>query len=168
MKRIKPALIAYCGILVAAEIILNRFLSFNAWNLKIGFAFLPVALAGMIFGPLAGGIVGAMGDLLGAVLFPTGAYFPGFTATALLSGLMYGWMLHRDRRLWRIFAASAFHQLLMGLAVNTAWIAILYHHPYFVTMGTRLLQCGVLLLVEVVVIQLALPLVGRLEKSIYR
>ena len=78
MSRIPVRTIVYLGVLTALEIVLSRFLSISAWNLKIGFSSVPVALAGMLFGPLAGGIVGALGDLLGAVLFPIGPYFPGF------------------------------------------------------------------------------------------
>ncbi len=167
MRKLDPRKIAYCGVLIAAEVVLSRFLSFNAWNLKIGFAFLPVALAGMLFGPLGGGIVAAVADALGAILFPTGAYFPGFTATAFVSGLVYGWMLQKERTLPRVCTASAVHQLVMGLIVNTGWISILYHNPYFPTLVTRIPQCGVLLLVEIVVIQLMAPLVAQLEKRLY-
>ena len=81
------------SILTALEIVLNRFLSINAWNTKIGFSFIPVAVAGMLFGPLGGAVVGALGDLVGAILFPIGAYFPGFTLTAFLTGLVYGLFL---------------------------------------------------------------------------
>lgn len=35
---------------VAVQIILSRFLSINLWNLKIGFSFIPIVLAGILLG----------------------------------------------------------------------------------------------------------------------
>ncbi len=78
------------ALLAALEIVLSRFLSISAWNTKIGFAFVPVALAALLLGPLNAGIVAALADFLGALLFPVGPYFPGFTLTAFLMGLCYG------------------------------------------------------------------------------
>ncbi len=169
MKKINPARIAYCGVLIAATIVLSRFLSFNTWNLKIGFSFLPVALAGILFGPLAGGIVGAVADFVGAILFPTGAYFPGFTATAFASGLVYGFLLHRQRTLPRICAAALLCQMILGLLINTAWIAMISTggSSYFQIMGTRVPQCTVLTVVSILIIRLMIPLINQLERRIH-
>ena len=75
-KRRPGQWITMIGFCVAMEVILARFLSLHTWNLKIGFSFLPVVAAALWGGPLAGGITGALGDLIGALLFPVGAYSP--------------------------------------------------------------------------------------------
>lgn len=85
--------IVLLGLLTALEIVLTRFLSVNTEIFKIGFGFLAVALAGWFFGPIGGMIVGGLGDLIGALLFPVGAYFPGFTVIAVLEGALYGFFL---------------------------------------------------------------------------
>ncbi len=169
MKKINPARIAYCGVLIAVTIVLSRFLSFNTWNLKIGFSFLPVALAGILFGPLAGGIVGALADFIGAILIPIGPYFPGFTATAFASGFVYGILLHRRRTLPRICAAALIDQLILGLVINTAWITMISTdgRSYFQIMGTRVLQCTMLTAVSILMIQLMKPLIYQLERRIH-
>ena len=46
------------AMLIAIEVILSRFLSISMWNTKIGFSFLPIAAAGILYGPLAAGAVG--------------------------------------------------------------------------------------------------------------
>ena len=69
---------------VAVQIILSRFLSINLWNLKIGFSFIPIVLAGILLGPLSAGLVGLVADVLGATLFPIGAFFPGFSLTSFI------------------------------------------------------------------------------------
>ena len=87
--KISAKSVSMIGIMVAMEVILARF-SIHTWNLKIGFTFLPIAVAAILYGPVAGGFVGAIGDVVSAVLFPVGAYFPGFTLTAYLTGAVFG------------------------------------------------------------------------------
>lgn len=81
--------ITLIGFCTAMEIILARFLSLHTWNLKIGLSFLPVAAAALIGGPLAGGLTGALGDLIGAILFPVGLLSRLYTL--LLSRWLYLW-----------------------------------------------------------------------------
>lgn len=144
MKKSNARMVAYLGVLTAAEIVLSRFLSINAWNLKIGFSFVPVMIAAILFGPLPAGIVAAMGDFLGAVLFPIGPYFPGFTFTAFLTGLVFGFFLHEKQTPMRILAAVAINQLVLSLLLNSFWISILYGSPFIPLLTTRLFQCAVL------------------------
>ena len=82
--------IVYLAVLIALEIVLNRFLSINTPVVKIGFSFVPIAIAGMLFGPIPAAIVAALADLLGAALFPTGTIFLGITLTAFLKGINWG------------------------------------------------------------------------------
>ena len=86
-KRFNVKSVAILGILVAAEIIFARF-SIHTWNLKIGFSFVPIVIAAVLYGPIAGGMVAAIGDVISAFLFPVGAYFPGFTLTAFGDALL--------------------------------------------------------------------------------
>ena len=67
--------IALMGVLIATEVVLSRFLSISLWNLKIGFAFVPVVIAAIRLGPIKSGIVAALADFVGATLFPIGPYF---------------------------------------------------------------------------------------------
>ena len=133
-------MITYLGMLTALEIILNRFLSINAWNIKIGFSFVPVVVAAVLFGPLAGGIVGALGDFLGAILFPIGPYFPGFTATAFVTGVIFGLFLYKKRTIPRIAGAVLINQLIFSFLVNSFWISILYGSPFVPLLATRIVQ----------------------------
>lgn len=152
MKKMNARMIAYLGVLVAAEIVLSRFLSINAWNIKIGFNFVPIVIAAMLFGPLPAAAVAAMGDFLGAVLFPIGPYFPGFTLTAFCTGLVFGLFLHEKRTPGRILAAVAINQLVFSLLLNSLWISILYGSPFLPLLSTRIIQCAVLAPVQFVMI----------------
>ena len=161
MKKLDTRSITALGLLVAVEIVLSRFCSINAWDLKIGFSFLPVAVAAMRLGPLEA----AVSDFVGAVLFPIGAYFPGFTLTAFLSGLVFGWLLHRRRTAGRVLAAVLLHQLVLGLLINSFWISVLYSAPYVPLLGTRVLQCAVLAPVEFLTIGILARILERFGKQ---
>ena len=154
------------AMLTALEIVLSRFLSISAWHMKIGFAFVPVALAALLFGPLWAGAVGALGDFLGALLFPIGSYFPGFTLTAFLMGLCYGVFLYSKQSFPRILLAVAIHQFVLSLLLNTLWISILYGSPYGPLLVSRLPQCALLAAVQTVVIQALVRLLPQLRRAL--
>ena len=152
------------GLLTAMEIVLSRFCSISAWNVKIGFSFVPVAFAALRLGPLQGGLVGALGDFLGAVLFPIGAYFPGFTLTAFLTGLVFGLFLKEKPSPWRILGAVLVNQLIFSLLVNSLWISILYSTPFVPLVLTRSLQCLVLAPAHFILISCMIPALSRFER----
>ena len=154
MPRFSTRTLTSMALLIALEIVLSRFLSISAWNTKIGFAFVPVVIAAILLGPLYAGIVGAAADFLGALLFPIGAYFPGFTLTAFLMGLCYGLFLYRNQSFPRILGAVAVHQLILSLLLNTLWISLLYGSPYDPLLVSRLPQCAILAAVQLAVIPL--------------
>ena len=135
------------AMLTALEIVLNRFASIRTWNLKIGFSFIPIVVAAMLYGPLGGALVAGLGDLIGAILFPNGPFFPGFTATALLTGLVFGLFLRRNQKPLPVILAVAINQLILSLLLNTLWISSLYP-----TLVSRLPQCAILIPVQLVVI----------------
>ena len=74
--------ICVLALLTAAGVVLGRLVPVvNLWNTKIEFAFVAVMLAACISGPIGGAVVGALVYFIGAILMPTGAFFPGFTGT---------------------------------------------------------------------------------------
>lgn len=153
------------AMLVALEIVLNRFCSINTQVVKIGFAFVPVAVAGMLFGPVWACITAGMADFLGAILFPIGPYFPGFTASAVLTGLVFGFCLRgRDSGWKHIALAVGINNLGISLFLSTFWLHLLYGSPYWGLIPVRLLQSVILLAVEFVVIRLIqkpISVIGR-------
>lgn len=153
------------AMLTAAEIVLSRFLSISTPHVKIGFGFAAVALCGMLFGPVWAGVCAALADITGAILFPIGPYFPGFTLTAALTGALFGLFLYQkagSAGLWRCFAAALVSAFVLSLGLNTLWIHILYGTSYPVLLASRLVQCVVMLPVQAVVLVLLDTRVRRL------
>ena len=97
-------------------------------QLRIEFAFLANAMVGMLFGPVVAMMAGAAGDLVG-FLFNNGggAYFPGFTVTAVLAGLVWGIAFYRRPVSYRrAFCAKLVVNLLLNICLNSIWLKILY------------------------------------------
>ena len=147
--------LAVLALLVAANIVLSRFLSINVWNMKIGFTFLTVAFAAYFFGPVAAALVGGLGDLVGALAFPIGPYFPGFTATAVLTGLCFGIFLYNNCNIVKIIISVLINELIGSLIINSFWISVLYSSPFKALVVSRLLgQVLPMIAVEIIVLGL--------------
>lgn len=159
-----PHSIALMGLLLAAQIVLSRFCSISTWNIKIGFTFIPIVLSAGLFGPWGAGMLAALADFLGALLFPIGPYFPGFTATAFCVGAVFGLLLQRKQNWGRIIAAVLTTQLCGSLLLDSYWISMLYGSPYLALLSTRAIQCAVMCALELSVIPiLCKQLVPRMK-----
>lgn len=164
LSKITTKQLALLAVLIAVEVVLSRFLSISLWNLKIGFSFVPVMLAAYLLGPVGGLLVGGLGDFIGAILFPIGAYFPGFTVTAAITGLIFGLLLYKKCNLPRILISVFSTQIICGLLINTWCISYLYGSAYWPLFVTRLAQVGVMIVLEVAFAELALDRVKILKK----
>ena len=156
------------ALLVALDIVLSRFGSINMWNTRIGFGFVPIVIAGMLLGPFKAAITAAVADVIGALLVPTGAFFPPLTVTAILRGILYGIMLKyvpeylaktiedpkRYQKAWIgvCAATTLFDQLAFGLLLQSYWLSLLYGSPYTGMMASRIPQIAILIPVEFVVL----------------
>lgn len=166
MRKTEVKTMVSCAVLIAAAIVLSRFFSINTWNLKIGFTFVPVFLAAYLFGAKGGALVGGIADFLGATLFPIGAYFPGFTLTCALNGVVYGLLLHKKQSTLRILIAVCISQLVLSLMLNTLWISILYGSSFTALLLTRVVQCLVMLPVEFIIIGVLSRVMAHHKSSI--
>ena len=139
--------------LLALDVVLTRLLAINTPLMKIGLGFAAVALCAVLYGPWWAALVAALGDLVGALLFPTGAFFPGFTLTAACTGLIFGLCLcRRDKSLlWPILAA-ALNVVLVSFLLNTAMISYISGSPYTTLLKARAVQLTVMLPVQLAVL----------------
>ena len=117
-------------------------------SLKISLAHLALAPTAMLFGPVAAGLQGAMSDILGFLIKPSGPYFPGFTLSLALTGVAFGLALHQKPSVPRLLCAIAFDQIILSLLVNSFWISLLYGSPYSALLLTRSVQCLIHIPVE--------------------
>ena len=139
--------------LLALDVVLTRLLAINTPLMKIGFGFAAVALCAVLYGPWWAALTAALGDLVGALLFPTGAFFPGFTLTAACTGFIFGLCLYRRGKslLWPILAA-VLNVVLVSFLLNTAMISYISGTPYATLLKARAVQLAVMLPVQLAVL----------------
>ena len=173
-NRIHLRNLVFLAMLVVIEIVLNRFLSFNTMGLKIGFSFVPIVVAAVLFGPSAAAVTYGLADFLGAILFPIGPYHPGFTACAVLMGIIWGLFLKKFSKtpyktsislVLSIVAASLINNLILGLLVNSLWVSMLYgNKTYIGWLIYRLPEYAVLIPLNIIVVPFVLKLCDKLKK----
>ena len=102
-----------------------------------------------------------LSDLIGALLFPIGAYHPGFTLTATLTGLVYGLCFQKGYRLSRACLAVAYSQVVGTLLLNTLWVYTIAKSSYLVLLTARLPEFFLMGTVKLLTITLLLPRLDR-------
>ncbi len=81
------------AVFIAVSMVLELF-SIDIGFAKINFAFLAIAVIGMLFGPTVGFAAGLACDIVGFMVHPTGAFLPIYTLVAGLQGVIYGVCLY--------------------------------------------------------------------------
>ena len=124
--------------MIALSVVLSKLVSVNISFLRIGFGFLPIAVLAILYGPVAAAVGYGLADIIGAFLFPTGTFFPGFTVSAVLTGLIFGFVLYnKEVTIIRALTASALVCLFVNLLLNTYWLTFLLGKGFTVLLASR-------------------------------
>ena len=154
--------------MIALRIVLGMYFIPLGDNLRILFKFIPDCLGSMIYGPFVGMCVGGIGDILGYVIFPTGAFFPGYTISAILTNLVFALFLYRQKISYlRLFLSRAVNNLFINVALGSLWSYILYDKGFIFYAAKSIIKNLLLLPVEFVIlislITLLLPIFNHLN-----
>lgn len=82
--------IAYTAVLTALATVFNIITFFPVRYCSLSFTAIPCFIAGVVLGPISGFAVGFLGDLLGHLIMPQGAYMPLIGISSGLFGLIPG------------------------------------------------------------------------------
>ena len=164
-KTISTRTLCEVAALVALTIILSHFCSIKTDTIRIGFGFVPIALCGMLFGPVWAGVAYGLADGLGA-LISYGYITPGITLSAILTGVFFGLFLHREQvRLPHILGAVLSNQLVCSLLVTTAALHFSFGQPFVPLMVSRLPQVGLTIVAQIIIIPVLLQLRRALRRA---
>lgn len=137
----KTQVLAFSGLLIAIAAVLGFFKVPVSSILEIRFQSIPMAVGGMLFGPITGGIIGAASDVVCYLVKPTGPFFPGFTISYFLTGLIFGLFLHRKKpSLVRIIIAESVNAVLIGILLNSVWLSLLYGNGFVAVLTARVIK----------------------------
>ncbi len=150
MAKIKDVRVLTISAMMLALATILGFLKVPVTQLiELRFAYLPIACTGLLFGPAVGGIVGALSDILGFIVKPTGPYFPGFTITAAAAGVIYGAMLCGKEVTWqRVAAAHLVRTIVVSFLLNPLWLSLLYGYGFVAVVTARVVKTLVMFPIE--------------------
>ena len=148
------------AMLLALLIVLSRFLSIETQFLVLSFGFIPIMMSAIWLGPKYSMMIAALGDLIGAILFPFGPYFPGFTLSAAISGFIYGLFLYNKNNasisnikfLLKLIISSMIVLGLVNIFITSFWLHMLYGKAYLVIISTRAVSQLIMLPIQVTII----------------
>ena len=136
-------LLAVSAFLAALSIICGKYLALSLGNvLRFSFENLPIMLAGMMFGPVAGALVGAVADVIGCIMvaYPIN---PLVTLGAACIGLLGGLLFHVTKKLpllWKTCITVILTHLVASVIIKTFGLAAYYDMPFHILMLWRLLN----------------------------
>ena len=131
-------------------------------SLRVGFSFLPNALAGQMFGPVGGMLVGGLADILKYIVKPTGPFFPGFTISGVLGGLIYGLVLYKKpTTLPRVILSQVLIAVFVNMLLNTYWLTILYGNSFLAIWPARIVSNLITLPINIILYYLVATLLEK-------
>ena len=125
----------------AISVVLGYFTLVLGDYLKIGFSTIANQFVYYLFGPVAGGLFGGALDILKYIIRPTGAFFPGFTISAMVGGVLYGCFLYkRPISFWRVLAAELTVSIICNMLLGTLWLSMLYGKAFMALLPMRVFK----------------------------
>lgn len=169
MQKISTKQMVLCAILACIGGILSGPLSFYFFTWKISLGSIPVMLAGILFGPVLGGMTGFASDFINFALAPRGGYNPIFGLTMAIMGIIAGLVYRRKDKelvpsLTKTAITAASSQLICSFLLNATIMVLLYGASPAIYL-TRITYNLVMIPVNTVVLQLLLSpkLITRLS-----
>ena len=158
MTKVKKTVLA--ALLLALLIVLSRFASIQTQLLVINAGFVPIVMSAIWLGPKYSLVIAALGDFIGAILFPFGSYFPGFTISGAITGFIYGIFLKRDfnkevnnkKFVICLIISTVLVLVLDGVFLRALWLNILYGKAFFLIVSTRLISELIKIPVQIITI----------------
>ena len=162
--------VTFCGMMAALAIALNYVASIDVGPyVRIGFSGIPNQIVAFVFGPAVGAIFGALLDIIKFIIKPTGMFFPGFTLSAALGGLIYGLFLYRrPLSLKNVLISQILIKVFVNICLNTLWLKLLYDKAILVILPGRLLSNAVMLPIDTVIMFAVLSAVERIILPYFR
>jgi ECF transporter S component (folate family) len=155
--------VIWLAVLMAMQMVLAKFSIGNDTLVKVGFGFIGTALLGYFFGPWWAAIASGLDDIISMFLFGGGAnFFFGFTLSAMMAGLIYGYWLHERPHQWRYTILAVLTvTVVVNMVMNTIWVHWMYQTPWSLLITWRLLKQFISAPINIVVLY---TLFGGLER----
>lgn len=103
-------------------------------------------------------------DILKYLLKPDGgAFFFGYTLSAMIAGVIYGSILYKKPlRIWRILLAEFFVKLFVNCGLNTLWLNMMNGKAFMAILPARALKNAIMLPIDTAILFFTLTLVTKI------
>ena len=146
-QKLRTLDVTVLGILMALGLIVDRF-TVGTKTIQLGFGFVIVVIGTLVSGQV---------------------YNPGFTLSAILGAIVYGWFLYGHKSsIKRIVISQLLIMLVVNLVLNTLWISLMYQTPYVTFLMTRILKEVVTTPIQIIIIYFLLnsPQFNKLKEKL--
>ena len=155
-RRNATRMLVTMALLSAIEVVLARFIvPMPNPTMRFSIEAVPIIVAGYIYGPVAGAIVGLVGDAVGT-LFSGYGYNPLFAVPPMLIGLCAGLMrpmLYKKVSYLRILASFLPAVVVGSILWQSYWLSFFYGtHSFVWFLGSRAVQFAITSAVNAAVI----------------
>ena len=158
----KTDMIVKTGIFIALTVLLSYIFAIHTTFIHITFGFLSTAIFGILYGPMAAGIMAAIACFIGMSLFGHGVFFPGFIVSEFLVGYVYGYFLHgRDVTLKRLLLPELIVTVCIHLMLNTLWLTIFYNKAVSAIFLSLLIKNSLCFPLEIALILIVYKAISR-------
>ncbi len=141
MQKNKEKEIVMLGILTGLAVMMSYIFAVQTSFVRITFGFLPIAMAGAIYGPWKGGLVAALSDFIGTACLGTSIFFPGFLLSGFLTGWIYGKFFYGHRlTLSYVCIPFLLVMVFIHLGLNTLWLVLYYDKAASAIFLSRLIK----------------------------
>ena len=156
IKRMNTRMLAALALLAAVEVVLARFIvPMPSATMRFSIEAVPIIIAGLVYGPAAGAVVGLVGDAVGC-LFSGYGYNPVFAVPPAMIGACAGllrFLLYGGVSYLRLLATFLPAVILGSVLWQSWWLAFFYGtHSFSWFLGTRAIQFAITSLVNAAVI----------------
>ncbi len=130
------------ALFIALGIVLGELFSLQlTQNTKIGISFIATQLTATLFGPVVGGLMGGVTDILKFIMKPTGAFSILWTLNAVVGPILYGVMLYKKKfTFWRVLVSKTVVAIIVNVLMSCTWSVILYGNAFLAMVPGKLLQ----------------------------
>lgn len=167
-RKIDTKSIALLAMMGSVSIVLGYYSIVIGDYIKIGFSGIPNQIVSYLFGPSIGGIFGGVLDILKYIVRPTGPFFPGFTISGIIAGIIYGIVLHnKPITFTRILIAKFISAIIIDIILNTLWLSILYGNAFMVILPIRIIKTVIMLPIDTIILYVIMTKIkGLFSKNI--
>lgn len=156
------------GLLITLKLILDLFTIQITPVLHLSFEFLASATISMLFGPVVGAMCGGLSDVINYIINPKGAFFPGFTISAMVGGIIYGLILYKKKiTITRCIIAEVAIVVVVDILLNTFWLSLLYGKAFSVLLTARVVKNLVMIPINVAIMYFILNVINKIKKNIF-